>query len=425
MKLRTSWCAALAACLIALTVSSAHAEKRQRNYQMASDQASDLANDAQLALDGDSGVEQVNYQTYRSGANGFGVASPLVDRQYRFFGYGEYIYARASFSEALAYIVSDPNDPQGGQEIVEYDFDYDSSYRFGGGIDFCDCGGALVFNFARYQSDADFNVTNDTAAGGFFGPYEVDAQPGEILQGDADVDIKSYDIGFAKTFCLGGPCCPCTCCDSCCDTCCDTCCDPCCGDPCCDPCCGASGCGGCAPCCPLWELTWSAGVRFADAGWNRSTAAFDPNANPQAIDREDTQLSFNGAGLRTGLLGRRYIGRNGWFSIFAKGDISLLVGDMDIQTITTDDPDGNPVVARSHSNSGRRVIPVTEIEAGGAMDLTNNIRLSAGYFIAAWHDLGMRDEYDFSGVPGLQLSHYDDANILGFDGFFARAEVAF
>jgi hypothetical protein len=125
------------------------------------------------------------------------------------------------------------------------------------------------------------------------------------------------------------------------------------------------------------------------------------------------------------LLGRRYIGRNGWFSIFAKGDISVLVGDMDIQTITTDDPAGNPVVASSHRNSARRVIPVTEVEAGAAMNITNNIRLSAGYFIAAWHDLGMRDEYDFSGVPGLQLSHYDDANILGFDGFFARAEIGF
>ena len=91
-----------------------------------------------------------------TGATASAIASPLVDRQYQFFAYGEYIYARASFSEALAYIVSDPNDPQGGQEIVEYDFDYDSSYRFGGGINFCDCGGAIVFNFARYNSSADY-----------------------------------------------------------------------------------------------------------------------------------------------------------------------------------------------------------------------------------------------------------------------------
>jgi hypothetical protein len=71
------------------------------------------------------------------------------------------------------------------------------------------------------------------------------------------------------------------------------------------------------------------------------------------------------------------------------------------------------------------VIPVTEIEAGGSLDLSNNIRLSTGYFIAAWHDLGMRDEYNFTNIPQLQLLNYDDANILGFDGFFARVDVAF
>ena len=42
-----------------------------------------------------------------------------------------------SFSEALAYIVSDANDPIGGQEIVEFDFGYKSSYRFSGGYRFC------------------------------------------------------------------------------------------------------------------------------------------------------------------------------------------------------------------------------------------------------------------------------------------------
>ena len=423
MKLRTSWCAALVACLALATFSAANAASpanatKKREYQM----AGSAAQAANATFIEDSNVEPASHQASysRQGAHGFGIASPLVDRQYQFFAYGEYIYARASFSEALAYIVSDPNDPQGGQEIVEYDFDYGSSYRFGGGINFCDCGGAVVFNFARYNSSADYDVTDTSTAGTIlYGPYEIDAPDGGSLQGDADVDIQSYDIGWAKTFCLGGPCFPCTGCDSCCDPCCgDTGCDT--G---CDPCCG-TGCGtGCGTCCPAWELTWTTGVRFADVDWDRSTLATQANGVP--VDREDTSLSFSGAGLRTGLLGRRYIGRNGWFSLFAKGDVSLLVGDMDIRTDTTDNLGGVPVTSRSHSNSGRRVIPVTEIEAGGSLDLTSNVRMSAGYFISAWHDLGMRDEYSFAGVPGLQLSHYDDANILGFDGFFARVDVAF
>jgi hypothetical protein len=123
-------------------------------------------------------------------------------------------------------------------------------------------------------------------------------------------------------------------------------------------------------------------------------------------------------------LGRRYIGRRGLASIYAKGDLSLLVGNMHIRTDTQDLSSPGQPLLRSHENSARRVIPVTEIEAGVSGHLGEHITLSSGYFIAAWHDLGMRDTYTFEEGP-FQLSHYDDANILGFDGFFARAEVAY
>ena len=87
---------------------------------------------------------------------------------------------------------------------------------------------------------------------------------------------------------------------------------------------------------------------------------------------------------------------------------------MDIQTLTIDDPDGSaPTQAISHRNSGRRMIPVTEIEAGLTAYLGKHIQLSSGYFLSAWHDLGFRDEYDFedptTGGSQFQLSHYDDA----------------
>jgi len=121
------------------------------------------------------------------------------------------------------------------------------------------------------------------------------------------------------------------------------------------------------------------------------------------------------------LLGRRYLGRRGLLSVYAKGDISLLVGDMHIRTDTQDVDNGDQRL-RSHESTGRRVIPVTEIEAGVTTHLGSNIALSSGYFISAWHDLGMRDTYAFN---QFQLSSYDDANILGFDGFFARAEIAY
>jgi len=394
--------AVLAVCLCLFHSQSATAQGN-REYQIAS--SAQPAGDSLTSYDTYSSCSSGNCSgscSCSSGKRGLGLGDSLTQRQGQFFAYGEYIYARANFSEATAYIVSDPNDDQGGQEIVEYDFDHNSSYRFGGGYRLPDCAAEIVFNFARYRSEADFLVQDTSASQSttIFGPYEVDApaEDGTIV-GNADVDVKSYDLGVAKTIPLGSPLSSC------------------------DPCCGAgvdcgTGCGWC----PAWDITWSAGVRFAEADWSRNTLAIDDG---DQVDMENTRLNFEGAGARVGLLGRRYIGRSGLFSIFAKGDLSLLVGDMTIRTDTTDDPDGSaPLTLRSHSNTGRRIIPVTEIEAGISAQLADNISLSSGYFLAAWHDLGMRDQYDWT-IPGLQIDGYDDANILGFDGFFARAEVAY
>ena len=61
--------------------------------------------------------------------------------------------------------------------------------------------------------------------------------------------------------------------------------------------------------------------------------------------------------------------------------------------------------------------------------VTCHSTFSAGYMLSAWHDLGFRDE-PVLGRQALNpvdvlVSHYDDANILGFDGFFARVEFAY
>ncbi|MCA9230841.1 MAG: hypothetical protein KDA57_09330 [Planctomycetales bacterium] len=412
--------AALVGCLLLIGTQSVQAQM-QRQYQTANMNGSSASLASYNSFD-PSGYDggscaSCNYGDCNScnqccptdccegGGSLFGAG--ICARPGQFFLVGEYIYARASLSEALAYVVSDPNAQPGadniipGDRYVEFDFGYQSSYRFSGGYRFCDCGGEIVFNFARYQSDASFSVQDTSTSPNptIFSPYEVDA-PGNagVLVGSANVDLKSYDLGIAKTIPLGSPL-----------GCCDTCCDDCCG-----------GCDSCCCWCPAWDLTWSAGLRYADVEWARSTLATTSAADQ--IDTATTRLNFDGIGARVGVLGRRYIGRRGLMSVYAKGDFSLLAGDMNIDTIVTDDPDGTtPSSVRSHSNTGNRIIPVTEIEAGGTVYLGNHVQLSSGYFLSAWHDLGFRDTYDF----GNQLSHYDDANILGFDGFFARAEITY
>jgi hypothetical protein len=74
------------------------------------------------------------------------------------------------------------------------------------------------------------------------------------------------------------------------------------------------------------------------------------------------------------------------------------------------------------STINNQIIPVTDLEAGLTGQVSCNCSVSAGYLLSAWHDLGFRDEADV----GTELAaHYDDANILGFDGFFARLEFGY
>jgi opacity protein-like surface antigen len=305
----------------------------------------------------------------------------------------DYLYVRANFSEAIAYItVNDDNLDDTFNTVHELNFQHESSYRFGGGYRLDCCDEEIRFNFTRFASNA-----NDIAPSGSSVPYETGNEGGPTLI-NADVDAKSFDLDYRKTIPLGGACCECG------DTCGD-CCDPCgCGDAC------------CAPACPAWDVTWSGGLRFADVNWYRNYVALDDDFAPAR--RANSSLSFDGGGPRVGLEGRRYFGKRHWCSVFLKGDISVLLGQMEQTVVRTDQNDFRATLTAS----GRRIIPVTELEAGASAQLTKSSYLSAGYLFSAWHDLGFRDQFDFQ--TNVE-ANYDDANILGFDGFFLRLEVGY
>jgi hypothetical protein len=329
----------------------------------------------------------------------FGVVCPPG----RYYVTADYVYIRANFSEAVAFLeqIDDQQQGVGSDEFHELDFQYESSYRVGGGYRMGGCNEEIRFMFTRLSSFA-----NDVAPLGSFVPYEVSAPPGGETLIHADVDIKSYDLEFAKTIPLGGQ-------ASCGDACGG-------GDP-----WGGIGCGdACGDCCgcPAWDLTWTGGLRFADAGWNRTYTAVD--ADEFITTNAVSVLDFRGGGLRLGLEGRRYFFPNGCMSLYLKGDLSLLLGDVDVQAVRiTDDPSTpDPDTTNSQTFESREIIPVTEIETGLTGHITCNTSVTTGYMYSAWHDLGFRDEFNF---PTLMETHYDDANILGFDGFFARLEVAY
>ena len=110
----------------------------------------------------------------------------------------EYLNVRASFSEATAYVKQDLN--AGSDQFIPLQFDYDSSYRVGGGWRSCCCGDQIRFMYTQMTSDA-----WDTALPGDIVPYETAPPPEGRTNIRANVDARTLDqVGVAH---LGGDVC--------------------------------------------------------------------------------------------------------------------------------------------------------------------------------------------------------------------------
>ena len=176
---------------------------------------------------------------------------------------------------------------------------YGSSYRLYGGYRLCECGCDITFTYTNFDSDGSF------ASG--VGSGQLDERRGPVhrrrlrwmlapgrlqLFGNASVEIDNYDIGFSKTIPLG-----------------------------CRLSCG--GCGDCADCCdpcglrtdlPRLGHHLERRCSFRERGQQPPTTTTCVVAANTGLSRRvmrPARVDFNGAGLRFGLLGRRYFGRQG------------------------------------------------------------------------------------------------------------------
>lgn len=374
--------------------------------------------DAMLAVfEGDAqGVENAGFVGSDSDVQLVSCDSPLADLglgasgcSHQIVVGGEFLMVRATHSEQQAYVENNTVNLGTNQEYIRFhpfESNFDPSFRVYGGIRIPECGQEFRFTYTNFSSSGDFTSVAQSGAAGV-GPVDIAAPfevvpvgTGDTLFGSSSVDLNNFDLACMKTIPLGcalgaG-----------------------CGD-CCDDCCGPCGCW-----CPAWDITWSGGVRFADVSselnyGNNIISTTVPVANRTA----QSLVEFTGVGLRGGFLGRRYFGKSGMTSVFLKGDISLLVGDLDYSAVGTDGTGANQFTPTYLSAT--KVIPVTELEAGATVALTSNLSVSGGYLFSAWHDLGHRAEYNFAATTGGQTVSLDDANILAFDGWFLRAEATF
>ena len=417
MKRLLFWCAVLALGMGVSAVASAQHAIKQAGYRSDRDTSSENWATAFDQLDGQVELASCNSCALPPGDCGceMGCADACGGSSLlglgglcangggtRYFVGGELLYVRANPSEAVTFLHRDTDDFF--DVFNQFNFDYESSFRFYGGCRNC-CGEEVRFTWTRFDNGSSFaspTVPDATGTTQFIAPLEVVATiNGSRVEGSADVELDSFDLGWSKTIPLGSPL-------GCCDSGCGDCCDPC-GDGCCDP---------CGSWCPAWDITFTGAVRGVDMSGNRNYRAVDASENVLTVGSSD--FDFEGMGGRVGLMGRRYFGRQGVCSVYLKGDISVLAGEYSTLQQRQDLSGSVPGPVIEQSIACRHIIPVTEIEAGGTVFVTCNTSITGGYFLSAWHDLGFRDEYDY----GLQTS-YDDANIMGFDGFFLRMETAF
>jgi len=293
-------------------------------------------------------------------------------------GGADYLYVRPTFSEAIGFVESTFSGSDLSQTRHPFTFGYQSSVRAFFGYRLQDCGGEILFTYTNLGGDAEAHSPTATGSTTFTGQLEINTSQGESLVSTANVDLNTYDIDFSKSIRLGD---------------------------------WGSGCETGCTVCPRWDVQWSAGVRIADVDTDYGTRITNGDL---LTSSGQTNVSLTGAGPRLGLLGRRTLGQRGWLSVFARGNISLLLSNYDVNSrrITT----GNAASTQTETAALTRVIPVTEIEVGTTVRVASRTTLVAGYLFQAWHDMGITQ-----GIGG-NLPSFDTGNIMSFDGLFVRGE---
>jgi hypothetical protein len=179
---------------------------------------------------------------------------------------------------------------------------------------------------------------------------------------------------------------------------------------------------------PSWPagVMYSAGLRLANLNqFYDSTVSAGGGVLSDGLFR----VNWFGVGPYGTITGRVWLGECRRLSLFAKGGAALLVGKNNITT----DVSVTGGFTGGQSASRILVVPVLESELGASWQPTDRWRLSAGWLVQAWFDLGVSGG-TFSGanlpaigLPAIQnvFGGADDSNIMGFDGLFVRAEYNF
>ncbi len=133
----------------------------------------------------------------------------------------------------------------------------------------------------------------------------------------------------------------------------------------------------------------------------------------------NSNVDFNGGGIRLGLEGERHTTATGFF-VYGRGVTNLMVGEFEAnyQQINT----LNGVEAFTDWKAGR-VVPVLDMEVGiGWVGPRRRLKYSAGYMVSSWFNVVKTEDF----IHAAQEHDFrDPSGNLTFDGLTARVTWEF
>jgi hypothetical protein len=133
----------------------------------------------------------------------------------------------------------------------------------------------------------------------------------------------------------------------------------------------------------------------------------------------DTNIDFDGAGLRVGAELERVSDATGLF-VYGRSAASLLAGEFN--ALYTQADQSGVTVVRNDWTSGR-IVPVLDLEVGvGWVNVTGRKRFSAGYSVSGWFNSVLIEDY-IAAVRGNEFIDLGDT--LTLDGITGRFEWRF
>ena len=296
--------------------------------------------------------------------------------------FGEYLYLRSRDTEvAYAVPIDGPIAPVLGNGIqigptAVVDFDHDSAFRVGGAVAIDNCRWIRGTYSWFETSTADSVtiappdvirslVTHPLGANGAFDGLDAAAQFG--------LDYQIVDLGYLWRH--------------------------------------EDQCGG-------FDYGFRLGARYANVDQN-FRSQFETNGGTFV----NTNVSFDGAGIRAGAMGD-WFSRNRRWLVYARSHASLLAGTANANYLQGDIVD--PVEVQTSWRAGR-FVSILDAELGvGWQNCDGGVRVTVGYLVSTWLNMVQTDEF----IAAVQQNQFNQGfdnlgDMMSFDGLTGRLEVRF